>query len=403
MADPQESVLDGSTQAASRPPASNNHHPNPQDTHPSTIATTNPDIPALLASWKLTPSQHEHILHTQILPRELYPFLPSRSPSQPQTQRRRRPLAILILGQTGAGKTRLAPLLLNTLQRHQQQQDNPTQPAVVHLIADTYKTYHPHYHTCLAALPGPHASRLAGADAAAWLRGVCAHAARAGADVLVESACRRSGEFERLVGVFANQAGSGSGNGNGNGNGNGEGDGDGGGGGYDVRVAVLAVPEGLSRLGVLARYHRRLPEAGSRGLPVRLTPRAVHDESYRGLAEAVGWVDRGEEVGRVVVVRRNGLVVYANERGEGGQWRDKAGALEALELERARGLSVEEKKAAEEDLDMLRAIGDPKIDREVEEIEKLMAGLGTGFDRVFPDLKPLDVQDFVSTRVEDGS
>jgi hypothetical protein len=137
----------------------------------------------------------------------------------------------------------------------------------------------------------------------------------------------------------------------------------------------------------------------------------VHDESYAGLAAAVGWLDRQQQddgcggsaavVGRVVVLRRNGLVVYDNqtmEDGQGGKecWRDRLAALEALEMERARGLSREEEAAAEEDLRVLRGLGDPKVDRELDEIERLMAGLPGRQEGVFPDLKPLDVQDFVA-------
>lgn len=102
-------------------------------------------------------------------------------------------------------------------------------------------------------------------------------------------------------------------------------------------------------------------------------------------------------VERIVVVRRNGGVAYANERaGEGREWAREAGALRALETERARGLSGEERKAAEADIQMLRALGDPKVDKELEEIEALLAELGTGdADAAYPDFVPLDAHDFV--------
>ncbi len=76
----------------------------------------------------------------------------------------------------------------------------------------------------------------------------CEHAVAQRLDVLVESACRHPDDFCRLAEIFRA-------------------------GGYKIRVAIMAVPEALSRLGILVRYYRNLPEAQSRGLPLRLTPK----------------------------------------------------------------------------------------------------------------------------------
>lgn len=474
-----------------------NFEPLPTTTTIPAAITSPDDAAALLASWQLTPAERDRILHTEILPRELFPYLPS--PGTITTvptdrRRRRRPLAILVLGQTGAGKTRLAPLILDALyhqrqkEREQQQsltttnnennsnkQEGGGRGGVLHLIADTFKTYHPSYAACSARLSPAHASRLASADAAAWLLAVCAHAAHsmrgsgsAVLDVVVETACRRPGDLRRLVDIFSSSpspsegwwcsacasgdttanantddapppplttpSSHGGSNGGSNSNSGSAGDGDdeeedeeeeve----GYEVRAAVLAVPAGLSRLGIAARYHGRRPEAGSRGLPARLTPRAVHDDSYAGLADAVAWLDGAEgraRVGRVVVVRRSGAVVYDDNRGhrhrhrgrgrgrgdeeggrieveveEGEEGRGQRGGalLAALEAERRRGLSAEERRMAEEDLELLREIGDPGVDREIEEVERLLAGLGGGgLEGALSDVKLLDATEFVS-------
>ncbi|EGZ71831.1 hypothetical protein NEUTE2DRAFT_157949 [Neurospora tetrasperma FGSC 2509] len=328
-------------------------------------------------SWTLTPSARLEIFTTQILPAELQPYLPSSPPSptasttKDTTTTRRCPLAILIVGQTGAGKTRLAPLLRRAMTAY-----HPSHRPPAHFIADTYKTYHPHYASCVAQFPPAQASVLAGLDARLWLQMACQHAAEAGIDVLVESACRHPDDFCKLVEIFSMA-------------------------GYTVKVAILAVPEGVSRLGCLVRYWKRLPEAGSRGLPVRLTPKRVHDESYQGLVEAARFVDESDAVDGVVVVRRGEEVAFWNERvrvegdGEGVQGERKeertrrwirepaGGALKALEIERARKLSVEERRIVEEDVEVLRKLGDPKVDREIEDIQTLVDGIGVGLLGVF--------------------
>ncbi|KAK0753067.1 zeta toxin-domain-containing protein [Schizothecium vesticola] len=276
-----------------------------------------PPPPTPLETYTLSPADHLSIFTTTILPTELAPHHshPHRASSG------HRPLAVLILGQTGAGKTRLAPLLLAALSRGGGDDSPP-----VHLIADTYKAYHPHYAVCLPA---------ASADARKWLAMACEHVVERRMDVLVESACRYPGDFCELVEIFGR-------------------------GGYAVRVAVLAVPEGLSRLGILRRYYGGLEEG--RG---RLTPRGVHDESYEGLREAVGWLDgRGGE--GVVVVRRGNLLAH-----RGG------GAAAALEVERKRALTGEEREVAERDMEELRRLGDPGVDAQLQEIQGLLDGLGS--------------------------
>ena len=97
---------------------------------------------------------------------------------------------------------------------------------------------------------------------------------------------------------------------------------------------------------------------------------------------------------KVVVLRRNGVVVYLNERVEGG-WTREVGALGALERERGRALSAEERRAAEVDVGMLRGLRNPKVDEEIEEIGALMAGLGTE-DGTADGAVPFDAVGFVS-------
>ncbi|KAK4167617.1 zeta toxin-domain-containing protein [Cladorrhinum sp. PSN259] len=335
------------------------------------------DIQTLLSSWRLTPTRRQEIFSSQILPTELAPFLSpsssSLSSSQPCSEK---PQAIILLGQTGAGKTSLAPLLLQHFDSSSSSSSSSS-PAgggggpPLHFIADTLKTYHPHFSTC----PPPYASALASADARHWLKLSCAHAAAHSKSVLLESACRHPDDFISLVKIFKEHS-------------------------YAVKVVVLAVSSGVSRLGCLTRFYRRLPESGSKwGLGVRKTPKRVHDESCEGVVEGVKFVDENlgaaaaaagaTGVDKVVVLRRNKKVAYMatakkqreyelavkgnNSAGDDGG-RKKGKAQEALNRERKRALTEDEWSTVKADLQLLKEMGEV----ELEEIEKQIRGLGGG-------------------------
>jgi hypothetical protein len=173
-------------------------------------------------------------------------------------------------------------------------------------------------------------------------------------DVLVESACRHPKDFAELAQAFHD-------------------------GGYRVEVVIMAVPEVLSRLGILTRFYERLPEAGSRNLPIRLTPRKVHDDSYHGLVEAAGFVDESSAVDQVVVARRDNMVAYANER-INGVWNKPARTADSLLLERKRPLPERERLLAEAALKRLRIENVPGLPARLDEIVALFETSSHGND-----------------------
>ncbi|KAK1487550.1 zeta toxin [Colletotrichum cuscutae] len=306
--------------------------------------------PPDLSRHVLPDAEAREIFTNKILPADL----PATLTPHP---RRSRPLAVLIVGQTGAGKTRLAPAVLDAMTR--------THPPA-HLIADLYKAHHPSY-AALVVSNDPAQAALAspatGTDARRWLAMAVAEAVGRRLDVLLESACRHPDDFRELARAF-------------------------GAGGYRVEVVVMAVPAALSRLGILHRFHERLPEAGpAGGLPIRLTPVKIHDDSYGGLTSVAEWIDEVDFVDRVLVVRRGNLVAFADEKTSttaGGRLRGEV--AEAVERERRRPLTGEERAVAVRDLETLTA----RDARSGEQVMGLLEPLLVDEeDEAYPELRPL--------------
>ena len=278
----------------------------------------------------------------------------------------RQPLAVFVIGQTGAGKTRTAPALLDAMREVRRDGGGNGDLPPAHFIADTYKAYHPAWAGLATSRPGL-ASPATGPDARRWLAMAAARAAESRRDVLLESACRHAGDFADLARILHAAR-------------------------YRIEVAVLATPSALSLLGVLARFYlhgRAAEESPGPGpaslLPARLTPRAVHDESYAGVLEAAAFIDGTDTasemdvvVDQVVVVRRDNLVAYADERGPDGRWMHSSpgfgGVAAALDAERRRPLTSGERAAADTDLQMLQGLGVPGLDAQLREIKALMDG-----------------------------
>jgi hypothetical protein len=267
--------------------------------------------PPDLSSYRLPDDDSRRIFTTEILPAEFHTL-----PSHNNAHQASPPLAILAVGQTGAGKTRLSPAILSAV--HLVRGVTAIKPA--HLIADTYKTYHPEYTRLMLSTPNL-ASPATGPDARKWLAMAAEEVVRRKLDVLLESACRHPDDFVQLARIFSEA-------------------------GYRVEVVLLAVPAALSRLGILVRFYEKLPEGQSRNLPVRLTPTKVHDDSYAGLLDAARFLDESATAHQVLVVRRGNLVAYGTVKGPDGNMVSGGGVEEALRRERERPLTTQEMKAA---------------------------------------------------------
>ncbi|KJZ72847.1 hypothetical protein HIM_07791 [Hirsutella minnesotensis 3608] len=317
-----------------------------------------------ITSYRLPDGELHRIYASQIEPAEL----PRRSPSAADRDALR-PLALLTVGQTGAGKSFLSESLLPALR--QRRAGRPFQ--VAHLIADTFKTYHPSFSRLMVTNPRL-ASAATGHDARRWLMMAAREVVARRIDVLLESACRHPGDFPELAQVFRDA-------------------------GFRIEVLVLAVPAPLSRLGILVRFYERLPGAQSRGLPVRLTPVKVHDDSYAGLVDAAAFLDDSSVADQVLVVRRGNWVAYGEDRGVNKQVYQAVGVVKALQRERERPLTTEETETALKDLNKLTL--DEDAAKQVDEVRDMLRPLMSGEnaqDQRWPELVPLEF----ASRAEDS-
>ncbi|CAK7223370.1 hypothetical protein SBRCBS47491_005185 [Sporothrix bragantina] len=248
-----------------------------------------------------------------------------------------RPVCIILAGQTGAGKSHAAPALVAALNKIA-----ASSSPLCHLVADTHKPYHPAYAGLVAdaaagrAPPGL-ASAATGHDARRWLARSCAVAAAQRRTALVESASRYPQDVVEMATTFQTQ-------------------------GYRVCLVLLGVHAAQSRLGLLARFleastsladKNKIEDTENRRpkMPVRLTPRSIHDESFVGLASLAKMLDAqgsGSAPGQqdkekiladeVLILRRGNQVAYANHWQQATRsWQTTPpGVSQALAAERAR-------------------------------------------------------------------
>lgn len=184
-----------------------------------------------------------------------------------------RPVAVYVMGQPGAGKTGLTPMIRRTLRGRP-----------VRISGDDFKAAHPDYLRLLREEPRTAGERIR-ADYRAWQALAEQYVRERRADVVIEIAPSSAAGF--TAGAMAYRRA-----------------------GYRVELVVLAVRAADSRQGTADRYAR----VSRLGGPARFTTAQGHDAHFAALADAVAAAEQMPVVDSVMVLRRDATTVYRNER-----------------------------------------------------------------------------------------
>ncbi|MFI1606986.1 zeta toxin family protein [Streptomyces griseofuscus] len=206
------------------------------------------------------------------------------------------PVVVVVAGQPGAGKTRIADLVQAALDRR---------GGCVRVGRDLYKPFHQQYAAALAADVRT-AGAVVRADTAWWQAAVEAHVRARGFDAVVESALADPDDFRTVSRSYRDS-------------------------GHRIEVVALATPEALSQLGIVDRF---LTEAAGGG--GRYVAWDNHDRCAKAMLTTLAVIEAEHLADRITVVRRDGTVLYANELTGEGNWRRRLGADQAVHRERAR-------------------------------------------------------------------
>jgi hypothetical protein len=239
-------------------------------------------------------------------------------PDQLAGSRQEQPVAVLVAGQPGDGKATITALVAALLRQR-------GRPIV--LTPAAYEPYHPHFYQPITDEP-PTPSPDVEADGRRWYAMAEAHVIEQRYDVIVESELLDPDAFADSAARFKAA-------------------------GFQLEVAILAVPEAASRLGVLERHLRALEAYGF----ARLAPQEVHDAGYAGVLHAADLIDAGDWADRVAVLRPDGQLLYGNQRTADGQWQRPVRTAEAITYERDRPWTVVESRNFLETASQVARIG----------------------------------------------
>jgi predicted ABC-type ATPase len=292
--------------------------------------------------YLLSEAESERIFRDEIVPAELEGALGVE-----------RPRVIFVAGQPGAGKTRTTQAVVEAME---------SRGGAVVVNSDFYKPFHPE-HRRLMIEDDTTAAPYTSLDGRRWMAKAEAYLIEARANVVIETTMRDPGDFQEPAAMFRRA-------------------------GYDVEVAVMAVPEPLSRMGILTRYEQQVAASGGG----RLTEVANHDAAYRGCVQALRDIDEGYAVddeghvvrggadaagrreyfvGAVEIWQRGGERVYENRLTENGGWTAPAAARQALEAERSRPFTADETRQFLHEYRELAAHGSPVVRAQLPEVLSL--------------------------------
>ena len=181
------------------------------------------------------------------------------------------PILILLGGQPGSGKTRLAHLITREIYGTR----NITQ-----IIGDDFRQFHPHYRRLLETNPAGMPSRTAKA-AGFWTEKAIEFALKKRISILIEGTFRNP-ETPLFAAGSAKKSG------------------------YEVYVFAMAVPPFQSKLGTLERFYRALADKSA----ARWTPPAIHDQAVASLPGSVKDLGDAKRIQHLTVSDRDLKALY---------------------------------------------------------------------------------------------
>ena len=219
---------------------------------------------------------------------------------QPQEQ----PTVVFLVAQHGAGKSRLADMVAEVLNKR---------GGFADLDSDVYKSFHPRYDelmirddTLMAAYVGP--------DSWAWREQAHEYVRAHKFNVLKPETARDNRAAAAHMRAYRDA-------------------------GYRVEVMAVAVPAAMSNQGILNRYYEQVADRGHGRLPEQ----ANADRAYTGVLDLADVIDRDRLADQVALFRRGEAAPrYGNALTAAGQWETTPALRASIEAERARAWTAEE-------------------------------------------------------------
>lgn len=290
-----------------------------------------------IGRYQLSPGENERIFRGAIVPIELEPVA-----------MQEQPIAVILLGQPGAGKSATAD----------QVRDVFGADGFVEVDSDLYKPYHPRYEQILR-LDDKLMAAAIGPDGRAWMAKVQDYVRAHRLNALVHEIAE---DPDRVVATARSYKDA----------------------GYQVAVLVLAVPEGISRQGILDRYFTQVEDRGVG----RLSVPEKATLSYARIPECAARLE-GELLADAVAVFRRGFnpagASYSNEQAASGEWVRPPAIAAAIHAERDR-VTPQELADFMARQGKLRTVGLPQFSTEIGTIESLVAALSR--DSTIPPVHP---------------
>jgi len=252
--------------------------------------------PAEVERYRLPEAENQRIFRERIVP----DLLEGRAAQDT-------PTVVFLVGQPGAGKSKVTELVARTLNRH---------GGFVDVDSDLYKPYHSAY-AALMAQDDTLMAAYTRADGRAWMARAEEYARTHHLHAIIQETSQNAQAVAEKMQAYRRA-------------------------GARVEALFMGVPQAMSNQGIVNRYVEQLADRGQG----RLTVQANADESYVGILDLAGRVDRSALVHLASVYRRGESTPrYSNSLDDSGNWVNPPELRQELETERARPWTAAESDA----------------------------------------------------------